>query len=392
LTEAWGLLKRVEPDVKKIVACIHNGHKAEDGDHLARLSLKGEEGLGKLVGNVGPDGVPGCEHPGVGGQEEDKKDRSDEDGSDEDGSDEDGSDEDGSDGDQNDGKDGSGSESSGGGSESETPEGGHERTNSKDPSGEGDGRGDEQGDSKDPAGEERNGRETEEKARASEAPKSQEREEGPATEPTNPLPKRPDSTPEGAKEGSQVQTKQPPRLFKPGSMAKYYRKLARKAAKKAKLEKENQAVKAPEEPGAKRSEEHKVEGRGEGTERGLEVGVEGNELLIYTQQIGEKAEILRTEEGRADNEEGKGTEELEMGDREAVKAEDKPKEEGRGKEPEMGDGEAVGPEDKPQEDQRSKEPEIGGPEPLKSESSEESSAEADEKRVDPHAGYAVRVP
>jgi hypothetical protein len=34
-------------------------------------------------------------------------------------------------------------------------------------------------------------------------------------------------------------------------MAKYYRKLARKAAKKAKLEKGNQAVKAPEEPGAK---------------------------------------------------------------------------------------------------------------------------------------------
>jgi hypothetical protein len=71
------------------------------------------------------------------------------------------------------------------------------------------------------------------------------------------------------------------------------------------LEKGNQAVKAPEEPGAKTSEEHKVEGWGEGTERGLEVGVEGNELLIYTQQIGEKAEILRTEEGRADNEEMK---------------------------------------------------------------------------------------
>jgi hypothetical protein len=80
-------------------------------------------------------------------------------------------------------------------------------------------------------------------------------------------------------------------------MANYYRKLARKAAKKAKLEKRNQAVKAPEEPGAKTSEEHKVEGGGEGTERGLEVGVEGNELLIYTQQIGEKVEILRTEEG-----------------------------------------------------------------------------------------------
>jgi hypothetical protein len=124
----------------------------------------------------------------------------------------------------------------------------------------------------------------------------------------------------------------------------------------------------------------------------LEVGVKGNELLIYSQQIGEMAEILRTEEGRADNEEGKGTEELEMGDREAVKAEDKPEEEGRGNEPEMGDGEKVGPEDKPQQDLRSKEPEIGGPEPLKSESSEESSGEADKKRVDLHAGYAGRVP
>jgi hypothetical protein len=79
-------------------------------------------------------------------------------------------------------------------------------------------------------------------------------------------------------------------------------------------------VKAPEEPGAKTSEKHKVEGGGEGTDRGLEVGVEGNELLMFTQQIGEKAEILRTEEGRADNEEEMGTEESKMGDREAVKA------------------------------------------------------------------------
>jgi hypothetical protein len=38
------------------------------------------------------------------------------------------------------------------------------------------------------------------------------------------------------------------------------------------------------------------------------------------------------------------------------------------------------------------EPGIGGPEPLKSESSEKSSEEADEKRVDSHAGYAGRVP
>jgi hypothetical protein len=203
---------------------------------------------------------------------------------------------------------------------------------------------------KTPPGKNEMGVKPKKRARAQEAPQSQEREEGPATEPTNLPPKRPDSTPGGAKEGSQVQTEEPPRLFKSGGMAKYYRKQARKAAKKAKLEKENHAVKAPEEPGAKTSEEHKVEGGGEGTERGLEVGVEENELLIDTQQIGEKAEILRTKEGRADNEEEKGTEESEMGDREAVKAEDKPEEEGRGKEPEMGDGEAVGPEDKPQED------------------------------------------
>jgi hypothetical protein len=100
------------------------------------------------------------------------------------------------------------------------------------------------------------------RARAPEAPQSQEREERPPTEPTNPPPKRPDSTPGGANEGSQVQTEEPPDLFKPGGMAKYYRKLERKAANKANLEKGNQLVKAPEEPGAKTSEEHKVEGRG----------------------------------------------------------------------------------------------------------------------------------
>jgi hypothetical protein len=53
--------------------------------------------------------------------------------------------------------------------------------------------------------------------------------------------------------------------------------------------------------------EHKVEGGGKGTERGLEVGAEGNALLIFTQQIGEKGEILRREEERAEDEEGKGT-------------------------------------------------------------------------------------
>jgi hypothetical protein len=127
-------------------------------------------------------------------------------------------------------------------------------------------------------------------------------------------------------------------------------------------------------------------------ERGLEVGVEGNELLIFTQQIGEKAEILRREEGRADIEKGKGTEELEMADQEAVKVEDKPEEEGRGKEPEMGDEEAVRAEDKPEEDQRSKEPDIGGSKPLKSGGAEEISGKEEEKRVNPQAGYAGRVP
>jgi hypothetical protein len=247
------------------------------------------------VSNVGPDGVPGCEHPGVGGQEEDEEDESDKDGSDKDGSD----------GDQSNGKDGSGSESSGGGSRSETPGGGDERTNSKDPSGEGDGRGDERSDSKDPAGEERNGRETEEKGEGAGSATESRKRRGAGNGANEPPARKTRLNTRGNKGGITSSTEEPPRLFKPGGMAKYYRKLAR-TPKKAKLEKENQAVKAPEEPGAKTSEEHKVEGGGKGTERGLEVGVEGNELLIYTQQIGEKTEILRTEEGRADNEEGKG--------------------------------------------------------------------------------------
>jgi hypothetical protein len=109
------------------------------------------------------------------------------------------------------------------------------------------------------------------------------------------------------------------------------------------LEKGIQAVKATGEPEAKASEQHKVEGGGEGTERGLEqVGGAGAGILIFTHQLGEKAEILRTEAPvRVRNEEGKGRKESEMGDGEAVKAEDKPSEEERSKEPEMGDGEAV---------------------------------------------------
>jgi hypothetical protein len=119
------------------------------------------------------------------------------------------------------------------------------------------------------------------RARAAEAPQSQEREEGPSTEPTNPPLKSRNSPPGGAKQGSQLQTEQAPRGFTPRGLDKYPRRLARKAAKKAKLEKGIQAVKAPGEPEAKASEQHKVEGGGEGTERGLEqVGVEGGGILI----------------------------------------------------------------------------------------------------------------
>jgi hypothetical protein len=103
-----------------------------------------------------------------------------------------------------------------------------------------------------------------------------------------------------------------------------------------------------------------------------QVGVEGSELLIFTQPLGEKAEILRREKAapvRAENEEGKGKKESEIGDGEAVKAEEKPEEEGR-----------------------SKEPEMGGPQPLKSEGAEEIGGGEEEKRVDPQAEYAGRVP
>jgi hypothetical protein len=161
------------------------------------------------------------------------------------------------------------------------------------------------------------------------------------------------------------------------------------------LKKGIQAEKAPGEPGAKTSEQHEVEAwGGEGTERGLEqVDVEGSGILIYTQQLGEKVEILRTEAPvRVENEEGKGRKESEMGDGEAVKAEEKPLEEERSKEPEMGNGEAVKAEDKPEKEQSSKEPEMGGPEPLQSEGAEDNSRGEEEKRVDPQAEYAGRVP
>jgi hypothetical protein len=73
------------------------------------------------------------------------------------------------------------------------------------------------------------------RARAREAPQSQEREEGPATEPTNPLPERPDSTPGGAKEGSQVQTEEPPRLFKPGGHGQVLQEASTEGGEKCKV-------------------------------------------------------------------------------------------------------------------------------------------------------------
>jgi hypothetical protein len=74
------------------------------------------------------------------------------------------------------------------------------------------------------------------------------REKGPAKETTNAPLKRKNSPQGGAKQGSQLQTEQLPRMFKPGGMEKYFSRLARKASKKAKVETECQEVKAPEEP------------------------------------------------------------------------------------------------------------------------------------------------
>jgi hypothetical protein len=144
--EAWGLLKQVQSDVKKIAVWTLNGHKAEDGDHLASVSLKQEGGIGRLVITIGDDGVPVAGHPGFGKEEEDEEGDSDDDGSDS--------------------SSGSGSEGSGSDSESDAPRGGDDRSDSKDPSGEeGDGGGNERSD-KDPAGEERSGLATEEKGKS----------------------------------------------------------------------------------------------------------------------------------------------------------------------------------------------------------------------------------
>jgi hypothetical protein len=144
-----GLLKQVQPDVKKIAVWTQNGHKAEDGDHLATVSLKQEGGIGRLVITIGDDGVPVAGHPGFGKEEEDEEGESDDGGSNT--------------------SSGSGSGGSGSDSESDAPRGGDERSDSQDPSGEGDGRGDERSDSKDPAGEERSGLATEEKGKSGES-------------------------------------------------------------------------------------------------------------------------------------------------------------------------------------------------------------------------------
>jgi hypothetical protein len=216
--EAWSLLKQVQPGVKKIAVWTQNGHKVEDGDHLASVSVKQEGGIGRLVINIGDDGVPVAGHPGFGKEEEEEEGDSDDDGSDS--------------------NSGSGSEGSGSDSESDAPGGGDERSDSKDPSGEGgDGRGDERSDSKDLPEKNEAGLPQKKRTRAAKAPQSQEREEGPSTEPTNPPLKSRDSPPGGAKQGSQLQTEQAPRGFTPRGLDKYLRRLARKAAKKAKLEK-----------------------------------------------------------------------------------------------------------------------------------------------------------
>jgi hypothetical protein len=233
--EVWGLLKQVQPDVKKIAVWTHNGHKAEDGDHLASVSLKEEGGLGRLVIKIGPDGVAGAEHPGIGEEEEEEEDGSDDNGSDS--------------------KSGSGSEGSGSDNESDAPGAGDERSNNKDPSGEGgDGRGDERSDSKDPAGEEKSGLETEEKDKgAGSAAKSRKRR-GAVNGADEPPAQKPKLNTRGGKAGVRASDGAATRRFKPGGIDKYLRRLARKASKKAKLEKGIQAVKAPEEPGSKTGE------------------------------------------------------------------------------------------------------------------------------------------
>jgi hypothetical protein len=171
LGEVWGLLKQVQPDVKKIAVWTQNGHKAKDGDHLASVSLKEEAGLGRLVIKIGPDGVSGAEHPGFGEVEEEEEDGSNNDGSDS--------------------KSGSGSEGCGSDSESDAPGAGDERSNIKDPSGEGpgDGKATSGATAKTPPEKKKAGLKLKKRARAPEAPQSQEREEGPSTNDERPAQK-----------------------------------------------------------------------------------------------------------------------------------------------------------------------------------------------------------
>jgi hypothetical protein len=177
------LLNQVQPDVKKIAVWTQNGHKAEDGDHLASVSLKQEGGIGRLVITIGDDGAPVAGHPGFGKEEEDEEGDSDDDGSDS--------------------ISGSGSEGSGSDSESDAPRGGDERSDSKDPSGKKETEGATSGaTAKTPPKKKEAGLPQKKRARAAEAPQSQEREEGPSTERTNPPLKSRNSPPGGAKQGS----------------------------------------------------------------------------------------------------------------------------------------------------------------------------------------------
>jgi hypothetical protein len=282
--EAWGLLKQVQPDVKKIAVWTQHGHKVEDGDHLASVSLKQEGGIGRLVITIGDAGVPVAGHPGFGKEEEEEEE----------------------------------------GDRTTTgaiavPEAGVKAVGAtaKTPPEKKETEGEKSGETvESPPKKKEAGLPQKKRTRAAEAPQSQEREEGPSTEPTNPPLKCQNSPTGGAKEGAQLPTEHAPRGFTPRGLDKYLRRQARKAAKKAKLEKGIHAEKAPGEPGAQTSEQHKVEGGGEGMERGLEqVGVERSGVLIYIQQLEEKAEILRTEAPvRVENEEGKGRKESEMGD------------------------------------------------------------------------------
>jgi hypothetical protein len=73
------------------------------------------------------------------------------------------------------------------------------------------------------------------------------REKGPAKETTNAPLKSKNSPQGGAKQGSQLQTGQAPRGFKPGGIEKYLRRLAQKESD-AKVETGSQEVMAPEEP------------------------------------------------------------------------------------------------------------------------------------------------